>query len=669
MSFLSAPETATKTLPAPDRVGLAIVLMATLMLVIAVMRSASLQSANDRSRWCTVWSLVERGTFQIDEIDRVDRWSTIDKVRHREDDEGPYHFYSSKPPLLSTMVAGLYWIERNTLGYSLDQDTDFVSRMLLLLVNVFPMFLALLSLRKSLQLLGVNRMALWMLMSTAGFASMLNPFLTTLNNHTPAAITLIFCLSAMARVTMSSRPRGRDFAVIGFMAALTCCFELPAALLGILSFFFVLKRDWRKTVKWFVPAAIIPLAAFFITNAMCTGGIKPFYAYYGTDKYVYVHEGVPSYWTDPQGIDANTESPAIYLMHCIVGHHGILSLSPVFLLTLAGWYLIFWRRTEAKIFTIQCMGCGLTLAVLSFYLTRTENYNYGGNSAALRWMLWLTPFWWYGMIPAVQKLTSSAKGTVVMLLLLAASVYSSVYSLNQPWKPGWIYERMERAGWVDYRRRIPPFNPSRYSLITQLPDIAGVTGEWVQTIGTRRILKIVAQPAAVLNGADVFPLQMQLMSADDDVTEAIELEVLSESFRRGEDITLWLKTLNAETLTNAAAGDVSARRNIDETMLQTPPKWVVDTLRGLPASRMFNSASPRYLKYTRADGEKTAVKCQRGAARVVFEHPDHGRCWQRCDVLFCDELPFGVAQWRITVTSDATRQILHSELWTCRYLP
>ena len=29
-----------------------------------------LQSANDRSRWCTVWSLVEQGTYKIDDAIR-----------------------------------------------------------------------------------------------------------------------------------------------------------------------------------------------------------------------------------------------------------------------------------------------------------------------------------------------------------------------------------------------------------------------------------------------------------------------------------------------------------------------------------------------------------------------------------------------------------------------
>ncbi|MCA9057152.1 MAG: hypothetical protein KDA85_01575, partial [Planctomycetaceae bacterium] len=72
-----------------------IIMVATAVLAAAVLTARPLQSANDRSRWATVWSLVERGTYQIDEIDQVSGWSTIDKVRHRHAPNEPWHFYSS----------------------------------------------------------------------------------------------------------------------------------------------------------------------------------------------------------------------------------------------------------------------------------------------------------------------------------------------------------------------------------------------------------------------------------------------------------------------------------------------------------------------------------------------------------------------------------------------
>src|ERR1700722_16675766 len=99
----------------------------------AVCRVKPLLSANDRSRWCNVWSLVERGTYQIDEIDAVPGWGTIDKVRHQG------HFYSTKPPVLSTIVAGVYWIVRAVTGWNLDDQTDETARVILWIVNVLPL--------------------------------------------------------------------------------------------------------------------------------------------------------------------------------------------------------------------------------------------------------------------------------------------------------------------------------------------------------------------------------------------------------------------------------------------------------------------------------------------------------------------------------------------------
>src|SRR5688500_5896485 len=66
-------------------------------------------SANDRSRWMTIRSLVEHGTYEIDEIVGQPTWDTIDMVQHRGRD-GELHLYSSKPPLLATLLAGEYWL-------------------------------------------------------------------------------------------------------------------------------------------------------------------------------------------------------------------------------------------------------------------------------------------------------------------------------------------------------------------------------------------------------------------------------------------------------------------------------------------------------------------------------------------------------------------------------
>ncbi|MCA9035046.1 MAG: hypothetical protein KDA91_07950 [Planctomycetaceae bacterium] len=439
------------------------------LMAASVFRATPLQSANDRSRWATVWSLVERGTYQIDEIDQHKRFSTIDKVRHRTNETEPWHFYSSKPPLLSTMVAGLYWLERVTLGFGLFGNTDFVIRLLLSFVNLLPMLLALASFMQSLRLLKFSEHSRLFMLAVIGLGSMLNPYVTTLNNHTPAAVCVVFCLSAMIRMQVDRIAKRRcgsdDFIILGINAAFASCFELPSALFGVLCFLFAMKKSYSRTLSHFVPAAVIPLAAFFITNWICTGGLKPFYMYYGTEKYVYVHEGIASYWSQPRGMDANNESWPVYLFHCVLGHHGIVSLSPILLLIIPGWFvgvrepvkaqamsgdqLVEWQwRVLSPVFR---QGLFLTVVTLGFYLSRTQNYNYGGNTAALRWVLWLTPFWWFAILPGVTHAIDTRKKLTLLYLLLFCSIISSQWSIDRPWRPSWLFHSMEDLGLVNYQ--------------------------------------------------------------------------------------------------------------------------------------------------------------------------------------------------------------------------
>src|SRR5688572_17617945 len=97
-------------------------------------------SANDRSRWATVRSLVEHGTYAIDEVIAQPGWDTIDMVKHK-DRNGEEHLYSSKPPLLATIMAGEYWVIHKLTGATLGTHPYEIGRFMLLTINV-PLMLA-----------------------------------------------------------------------------------------------------------------------------------------------------------------------------------------------------------------------------------------------------------------------------------------------------------------------------------------------------------------------------------------------------------------------------------------------------------------------------------------------------------------------------------------------
>lgn len=626
-----------------------LILAATAVIAAAVLQAAPLQSANDRSRWATVWSLVERRTFQIDEIDAIGAWSTIDKVRYRTSESEPWHFYSSKPPLLSTMVAGLYAIERAFLGYGLVHHTALVTRLLMMIVNVIPFYLSLRSLRFCLQLLGSEFYARMFVIAVAGFGSILNPYLTTLNNHTPAVACSMFAITAAARILASrsrvssssqnenaSEQRPRDFASLGFFAALTCCFELPAAQMGVLAILLAVIICPRRTAIWFIPAAAVPLIAFFVTNWLATGGVKPFYATYGTETYVYEHNGIPSYWTNPRDLDANTEPTLVYLFHCILGHHGLLSLTPVLVVAVCGTWLSPLRRTENRSLLIFA-GALMSLVTLGFYLSRTENYNYGGNSVGLRWMMWLSPFWWIAMVPALQRV--QRRGTrLVCGLLLVTSIVSVNWSINRPWKPSWLFEQMEAAGWIHYRTPVKPFDPPRFSVLGELPSASSAAMSWTSSRGTRLQLDVLS------NDADTLLMQVRLTPVNDAHQQSFVLAASRSRFLKGQR---WLSIPEEQP-----DGEPSASQLAEVERL----------LRGLPAIRAFNAAGPTWIP-SRKDSTK-AWKIERAAIRVVMDDPIRGTVWHRCDVQYCDQLPFGVLQWKTSVTAEATNELLDTETWT-----
>tara|TARA_B100000686_G_scaffold351507_1_gene450516 strand:+ start:738 stop:2063 length:1326 start_codon:yes stop_codon:yes gene_type:complete len=438
---------------------------------VAIGNAESCLSANDRSRWATVWSLAERGTYQIDEIDSLAvlhkpsgkrrlRFRTIDKVRH----DG--HFYSSKPPLFPTLVAGVYTLVGGITGWNLIDNTETISRAILLLVNWLPWTIALVVLAGVLERHARHQSTRILVLATASVGTLLLPFLVALNNHTIAATAVVFVAAAVLRVTVEHDHCPRHFIFAGLFAGWAAANDLPAASLIVVAGWLLLQTDRRRTLMFFLPCVVLVLAAFVTTNVIATGGWKPFYAYYGTEKYLWTVDGQHSYWLNPQGIDKGGDSMPVYLVHCLVGHHGIFSLSPIFL---AGLLSVSRRvrRSESPLLGLAGWTGFLSVVVLGFYLTRTQNYNYGGLTCALRWALWLVPLWLLALVPPLdacgdlQQRQPRLRMLAISWALLALSVISAALPLIHTWLeyPGapnpfqapWLYRLMEDWGWIAYR--------------------------------------------------------------------------------------------------------------------------------------------------------------------------------------------------------------------------
>jgi hypothetical protein len=200
------------------------------------------------------------------------------------------------------------------------------------------------------------------------------------------------------------------------------------------------------------------------------GQLLPVQAQFDSSWYKY--EG--SHWEKPPpdtpkpGIDWAhlLESRAEYAFHVFLGHHGLFSLSPVYLLALAGMVLGFLRGTRRKWtanpgegtrwqeraspipFFLFPLTIYLTVVVISFYLVKTTNY--GGWTNGLRWLMWLTPFWLLTMLPVVDRLGRCRWGRGLAYVLLAVSVMSVTYRSWNPWRHPWLYNLLEELGLGGY---------------------------------------------------------------------------------------------------------------------------------------------------------------------------------------------------------------------------
>jgi hypothetical protein len=410
-------------------------------------------SANDRSRWATARSLVEHGTYAIDDVVEQRGWDTIDMVKHPGRD-GQAHLYSSKPPLFATFMAGQYWLINRLSGATLGEYPYEIGRFMLVTDNLIPLVVYFFLLALLAERLGTSDWSRIYMMAAATFGTFLTTFVVSINNHLTAAVCVAIALWPAVRIWYDGERRWRYFALAGFFAALAAASELPALSLLALLGAALLWKCPRETLVGFAPPALVVAAAFFGTNYIAHASLRPPYMHRSqTDPadnwydYTFTRGGHQhdSYWRNPVGIDRGEPSLARYALHATIGHHGIFSLTPIWILSIAGVVLLArggkWRALAIFIAV-------LSIVCLTFYLARPEiDRNYGGMTSGFRWMFWFAPLWLVALLPAADWLSRSCVGRGAGLVLLAASVMSATYPTWNPWTHPWLWNFLTYLGY------------------------------------------------------------------------------------------------------------------------------------------------------------------------------------------------------------------------------
>ena len=364
------------------------------------------------------------------------------------------HYYSSKPPLLATLMAGVYWPIYRFTGASLGTHPYEIGRFMLVLLNLVPLVIGFVLLARLVERFGTTDWGRIFVMAAATFGTFLTTFAVAINNHLPAAVCAIAAVYAAVRIWFDGERRWRYFIVAGLFGALAAGNELPAtSLLAVLTAALLWKAP-RLTLLGFAPAVAIVAVAFFGTNWIAHRSLMPAYGH-GSGKdnwydYTIERDGriIESHWKHPTGLDRGEPSRAVYAFNVLVGHHGIFSLTPVWLLSVLGTVLWLFHRGDPRLRWWAAATAAISLACLAFYLGQSQtSRNYGGLTSGLRWMFWLAPLWLLAMLPAVDKMSLRRWTRGLALVLLALSVVSVSYPTWNPWTQPWLMNLSEYLGW------------------------------------------------------------------------------------------------------------------------------------------------------------------------------------------------------------------------------
>jgi hypothetical protein len=371
------------------------------------------------------------------------------------------------------VIAGFVYAVKPVVGLPITKDEpvpgrplnpgsiNIYAKLVLWVFQVVPLLVALVLFRRFLDRYAQTDLAWTLCLLTAGLGTLVTGYIVTLNNHVVAATSALIACYHVLRIADDGRREGWRFALVGLLAAWTAANELPAALFAAVVTLVLLVIDPRRTIVAYLPAAILVTAAFFTTNYLAIGDpaqpadMRNFIpAYLQKDLYQADADGQPSYWArkDKSGIDALNDHPEpipIYVLHSLVGHHGVITLSPILLF--AWWGMAGQAIAGTRVWrTFALLSMAVSAVVFAFYVFISDQRNYGGFCHGLRWVIWMSLVWLYFLPACLDRWGSRRWVAGAGWAALVVSVLSVFDTWYNPWTRSWWHRILRFVGVIDY---------------------------------------------------------------------------------------------------------------------------------------------------------------------------------------------------------------------------
>ena len=401
-----------------------LVLFLATWLLVALFTKTSPVSAHEFSRLGTVQSLVERGTYQLDDSSFID---TLDKVfRHG-------HFYSHQPPLLATLEAPVYWALHAS-GFRFNNRTRGLTVYLFtLLTNGAALALTVVVLSQVFALAAVPRPARdwYALLFTLG--TWLLPYGVVSTSHGISALLL----AIVAHDLLAIEWRGVTWASCarlgGALGLLSAIEILPLASFVPLSIAFLIASRKMTAATWqgLLAGLALPLVAHAVINVPITGDVIPA----GFHSELFDYPGSVFAASSLTGSIKYDSWPALgaYAWQCLVAGRGYFTFAPILgagLLTgTFAWQ--FWARARG----VQLVLLGGTVASLAGSLLTTNNF--GGGAVGFRHAAYLATALLALLLPVVADPRPAGRRRAAALTGLAAvsALVLLLFAVRDPWSP------------------------------------------------------------------------------------------------------------------------------------------------------------------------------------------------------------------------------------------
>ncbi len=372
-----------------------------LVLVVWNLQDGSLDNANTGSRYATIQSLVDHGTYHIDKSQYI---RTIDKYK-----VGSHHI-SSKPPTLSTLGAGAYYVYQKATGKTIASHEGNVVRFVSLCTGGLGHLVFLIFFFRLCLLFMRSELAIVTSVAGASFAYLGTAYATHINNHSTAAALSVCGFYYACRIRSGRDPKVWHWPLAGLVLGLLPAIDLSGIGITFLITLYLASHDWKRTAWAFLPALLPGLAMHFWLTYQISGSFKPFYLNSALKNFKQFH------FRNAGGIDGLREPKHIYAFNVLLGHHGLFSMTPLFAFGL--WELGSCLRRR-RYLAESLVSAGALLAFLGYYIFRTRNY--GGWCVGMRWLVPIMPLllFYFGLWLDRVRLTRWVSGVVLAAFLVS----------------------------------------------------------------------------------------------------------------------------------------------------------------------------------------------------------------------------------------------------------